>query len=283
MLAFFFCDAHFHLVPLVEFSVPNFFNLDIIDKEKIIKEQIFTNNFQYSGISCAHSQEEFEKQEQILGILKNCAGSESENCIKIYSAFGMHPQMPLLENADFLEKLLQEKKIVAVGETGFDFFPEFRENEKRQEEAWRISVELAIRYNAAVVIHARKSMHKIFADDKLLRQARAVVFHSFMGSVREANAFLERGINAFFSFGKPLLQGKKSATACIHELPMERLLLETDAPWQTLKDEKFTPVTDIMKVYEKAAEIRKFANVPCATVEEIGEAVRKNLKLVAEV
>lgn len=278
MLAFFFCDAHFHLVPLMEFSVPNFFNLDRVNKEKIIKEQIFPNNFKYQAISCAHSQEEFEKQEQILGILKKCAVSEPNRCIKIYPAFGMHPQMPLVENADFLEKLLQEKKIVAVGETGFDFFPEFRDDEKRQEEAWRISVELAIRYNAAVVIHARKSMHKIFADAKLLRRARAVIFHSFMGSAREANAFLERGTNAFFSFGKPLLQGKKSATACMHELPIERLLLETDAPWQTLKDEKFTPATDIMKVYEKAAEIRSVSENTCVKIEDIAETMKKNFK-----
>lgn len=276
MLAFSFCDAHFHLVPFLEFSEPNFFQDNNTSNQLKLLACLMPQGLCYSGISCAHARDEFEKQEGILKILNSSSGQDISSCIKIFSAFGLHPQNPLVENASVLEHLLQSQKIVAVGETGFDFYPEFIGDTARQEEAWRVSVELAVRYNAALIIHARKSMHKIFADAKLLRKARAVVFHSFMGSPREAAAFIERGVNAYFSFGKPLLQGKKSATACVAELPLERLLLETDAPWQTLKDEKLTPLSDIQKVYEKALSIRNEHNAEIITLEEIVQAIQKN-------
>lgn len=280
MLAFSFCDAHFHLVPFLEFSEPNFFQENDTRKQSELLARLLPKNFCYSGISCAHAREEFESQERVRKILISSSGSENFSCIKIFPAFGMHPQNPLVENASLLEHLLQSQKIVAVGEAGFDFFPEYKNDASRQEEAWRVSVELAVRYNAALIVHARKSMHKIFADTKLLRKARAVVFHSFMGSPREATAFLERGVNAYFSFGKPLLQGKKSATACVAELPLERLLLETDAPWQTLKGEKLTPVSDIEKVYRKAVSIRNERSPQIITLQELAASLAQNFQVI---
>ena len=77
--------------------------------------------------SCVHSKEEFFIQEEIA----------SKSSGKVLCAFGLHPQKPLLENVDFLESLLIKKRIVAVGETGFDFFtPELKSCAAQQKKAF---------------------------------------------------------------------------------------------------------------------------------------------------
>ena len=52
------------------------------------------------------------------------------------------------------------------------------------------------------------------------------------------------------------MNGNKKSIACVRELPADRILLETDAPFQTLKGEEFTSVLDIKKVYEEASALR---------------------------
>ena len=77
-----------------------------------------------------------------------------------------------------------------------------------------------------------------------------VLFHSFMGPPVEALSLLNRGINGYFSFGKQLLNCNKKAIACVRELPSNRILAETDAPFQTLKGEKYTAPSEIVRVYQ---------------------------------
>ena len=77
-----------------------------------------------------------------------------------------------------------------------------------------------------------------------------------MGTFNEAQSLLNKGINCFFSFGKPLLNGNKKAIECTCKLDSRQLLLETDAPFQVLKGEEYTKPSDIFNVYEKAFEIR---------------------------
>ena len=72
-----------------------------------------------------------------------------------------------------------------------------------------------------------------------------------MGPAAEAASLLNHNINAYFSFGKQLLNGNKKAIACLRELPSERLLAETDAPFQFLKGEKYTAPEDIKRIYEE--------------------------------
>jgi len=94
-----------------------------------------------------------------------------------------------------------------------------------------------------------------------------VVFHSFAGSDTEALSLIKRGVNAHFSFGKPLLNGNKRALRCAVNLPFDLLLAETDAPWQTLKGETATDPADIKKVYEKIASLR--GEHPAAVCERL--------------
>ena len=167
----------------------------------------------------------------------------------------MHPQNAanekITESTELLESLLSSGKLSFIGEAGFDYFTqEFRDAEKLQEEIWNIQLEFALKYNVPLVIHSRKANHKLFEYSKKLKQLPEVLFHSFMGPPVEVESLLKHGINGYFSFGKQLLNGNKKAIACVKELPEERVLAETDAPFQFLKGEKYTDLRDIVNIYE---------------------------------
>ena len=77
-----------------------------------------------------------------------------------------------------------------------------------------------------------------------------------MGPPAEAESLLDREINAYFSFGKQLLNGNKKVIACVRELPGERVLAETDAPFQYLKNEQYTSLSDIEKIISEIARLK---------------------------
>lgn len=286
-MEFDFCDAHFHLVPSLEIFGGNFegsFSEKKMENPTENSLKVFLENSaeffpprqNHFFCTCAHSKEEFSMQEKILD--SNFFPRE-----KAVRAFGLHPQKPILENADFLEGLLRENKIGAVGEAGFDFFSdEFKENATAQEEAWNVQLQLAQEYGAVLVVHARRAAQKIFEYAPKLKKLRAVVFHSFATSVSDARSILRRGVNAYFSFGKPILNGAKKALSCVKFLPLENLLFETDAPFQTLRWERATPPCDIARVYQCAFELRSLAERSgfCGTKDfsfaKFCEEMRKN-------
>ena len=196
----------------------------------------------------------------------------------VFASYGIHPQSPALRDKTFIEKelsfienLLAEKKIIAIGECGFDFFTqEFKSTAPEQEIVFNEQLFLAQKYNVPMVLHLRKSIEKIFTYSRELKKLPAVIFHSFPGTLREAKSLQNHGINAFFSFGKPILNGKKASIDCVQNLPIQNILFETDAPYQTLKDEKETLPSDIKKVYQRACELRKIG------LEKLTESVFKN-------
>ena len=106
------------------------------------------------------------------------------------------------------------------------------------------------------MIHCRKAIDLVFADIPALKKVPAVLFHSFFSGIIEAHALLRKDLNAYFSFGKQILNGNKKSVSCVRELPASHLLLETDAPFQTLKNESFTPLSDIRRVYAAAYDLR---------------------------
>lgn len=231
-----FVDVHFHLVPVIEKCGAN-----------SILEFYKNKNF---AISCAHNSLEYNKQNSFI---------EKNNLTKnIFQSFGIHPQLPLIENAIFLEELLNKEHLKIIGETGYDFFTEeYKLEKKQQTEAFNICLDFAIKYNTALIIHDRKALDEMFKDIKKIKRVPLVLFHSFAFSNIEASSILRHGVNAFFSFSKQILKGNKKSISCIRELPLERIFMETDSPFQTLKDEKLTFPTDIKKVYEVCAQIKK--------------------------
>ena len=180
----------------------------------------------------------------------------------ILCSYGIHPLW--LDGAsrslETLELLASTGKIVAVGEFGFDFYNgRSPEEEIRQREFFRAQCAIAERYRLPVVIHVRRGMAELFAETATLKRLSAVVFHCYPGTAEEGSAFLKRGVNAFFSFGTPLVKNFPSVQKTLRELRAEQILFETDAPFQPPRGRTRTVPDDIVAVYEKGAELLEIA------------------------
>ncbi|MDR0599203.1 MAG: TatD family hydrolase [Treponema sp.] len=245
------------------------------------------------GISCAASAwdgEEFSFHEDLA------AAAEKDGAARIFPCFAVHPQLPAREAAsaaksageqgaggsfreslELLDKLAAAGRIAAVGETGFDFYNRaFRATEKIQDELFAFHLETARRRGLPLVLHVRRAMDKIFTHTRALKALPAVVFHSWPGAPGEGLSLLRRGVNAFFSFGTPLLLNHKNAIRSCAAFPAERLLLETDAPYQPPGGAEFSRWADLPAVLAAAAAIRKEAAVPGAGAEELERITERN-------
>ncbi len=226
-------DAHFHFYNCKKLGIFEF-------------PADFTGT--WAGISCAHSKEEWELQ-------KTAPSS-------VIQAYGLHPQNASIENVaestDFLELLIRNKQISAIGEAGFDFFTdEYKNFRKKQEEIWNIQLELAVKNNLPLIIHCRKANEKLFEYSKTLSKLPEVLFHSFMGTAEEGESLLKRGINGYFSFGKQVFNNNIKVINCVKKFPENRVLGETDAPFQYLKGEEYTKPCEIKKILEEIEKLRK--------------------------
>ena len=202
---------------------------------------------------------------------------------RLFCCFALHPQ--LSEGGDFfpstgielLQALGSEGRLDAVGETGFDLYSEgFRAGEKIQDEMFACHLEIALKHDLPMVLHLRRAMHKIFPFARELKKLPAVVFHSWPGTRAEAEALLKRGINAFFSFGTVVLKNHKEAVASAAFFPADRILLETDAPYQCLRGKAFSSWRDLDAICSFIAALRREAGSACATVEELEESTTAN-------
>ena len=113
----------------------------------------------------------------------------------------------------------------------------------------------AISAGLPLLIHLRKATDLMFRHARLLSRLPAVIFHSWPSPPEEGRSLLAKGVNAYFSLGTPLLQGKKQAWRSLRNLPLDRILMESDAPYQTLKGQVFTGLSTLDMVYRQAATI----------------------------
>ena len=216
------CDAHIHFVDL-EARDPGF----------------IARYAEGPFLACAasHDQDEFEAT---LAMVAAVGLAE-----RTPLSFGIHPQWPVWKNAELLTRLAAEGRIAAIGEAGFDFFgdrPERirnPENERVQTGVFEFQLGLAELRGLPLLIHERKAMDRIFHYSRRLARLPAVILHSYAGTAREGADLLGRGLPVFFSFGSALLNGHKRAIEACVLLPEERLLSETDAPWQPPRGEAF--------------------------------------------
>ncbi|MDR2073372.1 MAG: TatD family hydrolase [Spirochaetaceae bacterium] len=239
------------------------------------------------AVPCAASawnEGEFTLHRELAAAAKRDAAAPYRLC------FAVHPQLPrgktgsrnageagFLRPLELLAEFAAAGSLAAVGETGFDLYDEaFRKTEKIQEELFAAHLEIARACKLPVVLHVRRAMHKIFLHAGSLKELPAVVFHSWPGSPDEGFSLLRRGIPAFFSFGAALMRNHKRMIQSCAVFPLERILFETDAPWQPPRGRAFSSWADLPGILRAAAEIRKEAGVPGGEVTELEEATDKN-------
>ena len=226
-------DAHLHLKQLLEISPV---------QADFIKENDFL------GFCSCRTSEEVE-------FVENFIRKNPETAHKLKISFGIHPQAPEKHELKTLEKLISENRIAAVGEIGLDRFnEEFVKTFDLQKELFSAQLEIAAGANLPVILHIRKAIPEIFEQIQTLKKIKKVVFHSYSGTAEEAESILRHGVNAYFSFGNAILNGHKKAVLSVKFLPKERILTETDAPYQPKKGETFSKLSDLLQIQKKILE-----------------------------
>ena len=150
----------------------------------------------------------------------------------IFPCLGLHPTSV---NASWKEELSRmesylDRNIWAIGEIGMDCYWS-KEFLKEQEEVMRIQLEMASKSDLPVIIHSRESTELIL---NILKDCRHLalrgVFHAFSGSIETYRELQKLG-DWYVGIGGVLTYKKASIAETVKEIPLERILLETDSPY----------------------------------------------------
>lgn len=152
----------------------------------------------------------------------------------LHPAYGLHP-MFLADHApahlDALRDWLGRERAVAVGECGLDFFVEGLDAQT-QREYFAAQLRLARDFDLPLILHARRAVDEVIATIKRFAPLRGVV-HSYSGSAEQARQLWNLGF--LVGLGGPITYERAHRLrALVATMPLECLLLETDAPDQPL-------------------------------------------------
>jgi TatD DNase family protein len=194
---------------------------------------------------------------------------------EFYSTVGIHPQMARKYTAEDVNELSCQidKKVVAIGETGFDFY-RTPDSFIEQEEIFKAHIKLAKGHNIPLVIHDRDA-HKETVRVLNENDGWSVggVMHCFSGDKNLASFILSKGfyisITGVITYNSAVLLREVAAL-----IPLERILIETDAPY-------LSPVPYRGKMNEPAylVEVLKtLSGIKKIGIEELSEITFSNFE-----
>lgn len=150
----------------------------------------------------------------------------------VYGALGFHPtELDGVVEADYewLDSVINNKKIVALGEIGLDYHYDNTDKEK-QLCFFKRQLDIAEKYNKPVIIHTRDSIQDTF--DVLKKYNLKGVIHCFSGSLEMAKEFIKNdyliGIGGICTF-----KNASNMINVIKNIDLEYIVLETDSPYLT--------------------------------------------------
>lgn len=147
-----------------------------------------------------------------------------------YPALGLHPvyvEQHRPEDVDFVAAQIAEAKPAAVGEIGLDFFVPGLDRGKQQT-LFEAHLRLARAADLPVVLHVRKAHDQVLATLRRIK-VRGGFAHAFNGSMQQAQQYIDLGFR--LGFGGTLTYDRSNRIRALAvELPLEAIVLETDAP-----------------------------------------------------
>ena len=189
----------------------------------------------------------------------------------MYGAIGIHPEEVdnySLDDIKFIEKNLNNKKVVAIGEIGLDYHY-FKENKEKQIKLFELQLDIANKYKVPVIIHSRDATEDTI---NILRKYNIKgVIHSFSGSLETAKIYIKMGfllgINGVVTFKNCNLKD------ILVNIGLNNIVLETDSPYLTPvpyrgKQNNPSHILDIAKY------ISEIFNV---SLEEVSKITTKNV------
>ncbi len=171
---------------------------------------------------------------------------------------GLHPYYIDEHKAtdlEFLARSLQGSGAVGIGECGLDYHLKNLDRNKQQL-IFEAQVVLAKHFNLPLVLHVRGAVDDVFKTLKKHDYYKAVM-HSFNGSIEQARQITEQGI--YLGFGPAACNPKATKLkALVEAVPIEHMVLETDAPDQPFfdrADKRNLPI-DLLRVNQEIAKIK---------------------------
>ncbi|HIF89639.1 MAG TPA: TatD family deoxyribonuclease [Candidatus Thioglobus sp.] len=192
----------------------------------------------------------------------------------IYASVGVHPTEVDGKDpsVDELIELSKSDRVIAIGETGLDYFHIKKDEADWQRDRFRRHIEASNRTGKPMIIHtreAKKDTITIMREEKV----EAGVMHCFSEDWETAKAALDLGFYISFS-GILTFNSAKDLREVAKKVPEDRLLVETDSPYLTPMPHRGRPNSPAFTyhVAEKLAEVRG------SSIEAIAETTTNNFK-----
>jgi len=190
----------------------------------------------------------------------------------VYAAVGLHPIHVKDEkfDEDKFFKLAKDRKVVALGETGLDYYYD-RSTAEPQKEIFRKVLKMSQVVSKPVILHSRDAGEDVLSVLMEERPESRGVMHCFPGDWPYAKIILDIGL--YISFTGLITFTKNSNTyEVLREVPLERLMIETDCPFMSPEQYrgKRNEPAFVIEVAKKIAEIKKLP------LEKVAEQTTKN-------
>jgi TatD DNase family protein len=230
--------------------------------------------------------------EQIHGVLQRAAaagvrrmvtiGTDLDDAIRcielcraldnVRCAIGVHPnhaaEVPI-EDLPRLRQLQFDPSVVALGEMGLDYHHQFTPRD-RQRNVFEFQLDLAAELNRPIIIHSRESIDDCLAILRGFPTVRAV-FHCFTGTADEARKILDAGCMLGFT-GAATFKKSDEIRQAIAITPMDRLLIETDAPYLTPEPMRKQKTNEPAMVIHVASVVAQVKNLGVEEIDRITTA-----------
>lgn len=194
----------------------------------------------------------------------------------VYCALGIHPSEAQNAKNDDFEKIIEfasNKKVVAIGECGLDYYWD-RTFINEQKKVFLKQIEIAKFLKKPLIVHDREAHNDVFDILKDINEI-PVIMHCFSGDLKFANECIEKGFYIALG-GVVTFKNAKAVHEIAKEIPLEYLLLETDAPYLTpepYRGKRNEPAY-VKFVAEKIAQIRGIS------FEEVAQQTTQNARKV---
>lgn len=200
----------------------------------------------------------------VCGIVNNAVDLKTaQTCIEyaeeydfMYAAVGFHPENLNDMPSDYLNRLAalsKHKKVVAIGETGLDYHWDIPRD--MQKKVFEKQIKLSLELNLPLIVHDREAHGDTM--DLLFKYRPKALIHCFSGSVEMMKEAVKLGM--YISLGGAVtFKNARRVIDVAREVPIDRLLLETDAPYMAPVPfrGKRCDSSMILHTAEKIAEIR---------------------------
>jgi TatD DNase family protein len=196
---------------------------------------------------------------------------------RVFAAVAVHPtRTAAFSDADraVLEDLARQPRVVAVGETGLDYYWDYSPPDAQQD-AFRWHIDLAKRVGKPLMIHDRDAHEDVWRILEEEGPPETVVLHCFSGDLEFARRCVDRGYVLSLAGTVTFRNARALREAAVH-VPSYQLLVETDAPFLTPHPFRGRPG----EPYCAAYTLRDLAQLRGADVAELAAQVAANAQRV---